>query len=110
MELDEEYKQLLLEEQEEDRLNKMSAPRTRLTSLKMCNRRLGIEYTMSLGQDSIKSYMYYYNKRLVLIVWCKTWKDMKEAIWLYGQIQIATTMEQVKELVNKVSNEVEIRS
>lgn len=109
MELDKEYRELLLEEEMEDKLNELSSPQVRLTSLRNCNQALGITYTMTLTQTEIKNYMYYKNKECLFIVWCSNWKDMKYAIWCHKQIERAKSWSTIKSLLSELPNKITIR-
>lgn len=105
MELDKEYKDLLLEEQLEDKMNSMLAPQVRLTSLRRCNSHLDLYYTMSLTDKEIKSYMYYKDKKCILIVMCGNWKEMKNAIYFHSMTERVKTWEAFKKLIKNLPNE-----
>ena len=74
----------------------------RKTMLKVCNRNLGIKYTISSTKDMIKSFLYY-NKRNqpLFVVLCKGWKELDIALKFHKRLSKCQTNQELKDLTDK---------
>lgn len=77
----------------------------RKTMLKVCNRNLGIKYTISSTKDMIKSFLYY-NKsnQPIFIVLCKGWKELDIALKFHKKLSKCQTNQDLKDLTDKYNS------
>lgn len=68
-------------------------------TLKVCNAKLKLKYTITGNAFAIKSYVYFLNDKLYLNLFINNWKDMSEKINLHKRICLCQTYEELTELL-----------